>query len=202
MDRTVLIVMLKSPEAGKVKTRLAAAVGTTAALRIYEELLRITLKHVAATNLDVWVALAGEEVPAGWDDVATGIIQQRGYDLGERMTHAVQEVLQQGYERWLILGGDCPMNTEENLKQAAERLRTHTGVIGGTEDGGYYLLGMHGFDAAIFDGIAWGTDQVYAQTMAQISAKGWHFVNLPVLRDVDTIDDLYGNHLGHLLPES
>ncbi len=202
MDRTVLIVMLKSPEVGKVKTRLAASVGATAALRIYEELLRITLQHVTATNLDVWVALAGDELPAGWDGLATGIIQQRGNDLGERMTHAVQEVLQQGYDSWLILGGDCPNNNGENIMRAADLLRSHVGVIGGTEDGGYYMLGMRGFEVALFDGIAWGTDKVYAQTQEQIAAKGWHFVNLPVLRDVDTIDDLYANHLGYLLPES
>lgn len=184
-----LIIFIKNPQLGKVKTRLAATMGDELALRIYTALLdrirQVTEPLPVAKYLFYSDFIEGNDAwrPAHF----TKKLQHNG-DLGERMSKAFDEILRQ-HQRAVIVGSDVPGITPAILHEAFEKLATHDFTIGGTDDGGYYLLGMSTFEPAVFEGIEWSTASVFSQTMEVIGRLGKTCHQLPVLADIDYEDD-------------
>lgn len=191
MNTTRLIIFVKNPIAGKVKTRLAKVVGIEKAKNIYIELLEKTNAITRQLSSDKAVYYADyinkEDL---WDH---GIYQkclQDGVDLGERMANAFSESFAMGYTRAIIIGSDCYQLDKETIEQGFRVLKEHDVVLGPTYDGGYYMIGMKENQAALFKDKAWSTDKVYSQTVASCEAEKLSYNILKMLSDVDEYEDL------------
>jgi rSAM/selenodomain-associated transferase 1 len=191
-----VLVFVRAPEAGRVKTRLAAAIGAEAALRIYRRLAEHTLREAAALAGDgvqlrvhYTPADAGDAVRA-WLGAGPAYLSQAEGDLGVRMEDAFARAFADGADQVVIVGSDLPALSASLLRRAFGLLDAHPAVIGPARDGGYYLLGLTGPVAGIFHGIAWSTPRVLAATLERFRAAGIHPPLLEELADVDEVEDL------------
>lgn len=190
-SEALLLIFIKNAQLGKVKTRLAASVGDKKALEVYQKLLAKTHQATSSLSCDrqIWYSNFIEEE----DQWASGDYKkclQQGDDLGDRMKNAFRRAFEEGYQRVVIIGSDCPEINPHILRQAFTRLSEQDVVIGPSRDGGYYLLGMSSFYGALFGGIEWSTPAVFEQTKARIKELGLSWETLPMLNDIDTVEDL------------
>lgn len=182
----LLIIFIKNPEKGKVKTRLAETVGAEKALEIYHKLVDYTYSVVEPVDADkeIWFSrFIPDENGLGGGKFNKKL--QEGKNLGERMSKAFQEAFEKDYEKVVIVGSDCAELTTDIIREAYKRLDDHDLVIGPAEDGGYYLLGMNRFQAQLFEGLPWSTDGVLSQTLAIADELSLKVHLLPELNDVD-----------------
>jgi hypothetical protein len=120
------------------------------------------------------------------------------------MSNAVNKAFQ--YYRYVVLiGVDCPEMSKQYLEEAIRYLyEGNDAVLGPAEDGGYVLLGLRNTAACLFDGLAWGTDEVLHKTRKCMMSIGWKWRELPELWDVDRPKDLERlkmlAHKGYALP--
>ena len=189
-----LAVLAKAPRPGQVKTRLAPALGAAGAARLQRRLLLRTLAVARASGLglQLWGAPAEARFFRALAR-ATGLpcrAQPEG-DMGQRM-HAVFEAHSRETARPLLLiGSDCPVFSPDHLRQAAQRLLAgDTAVFTPAEDGGYVLVGLQRPQPSLFEGVAWSTPEVMAQTRERLQGLGLRWSVLPTLWDLDTPADL------------
>lgn len=196
-EKELLIIFTKVPELGKAKTRLAADIGDEQALEVYRQLLAHTRRITLPLSQDKVVyytpyIATDDQWEAGEFHKA---LQPEG-DLGKRMRFAFAEGFTQGYSRICIIGTDCLDLTTEYVNQAFETLREHDVVLGPSQDGGYYLLGMNRLHPQLFANKNWSTESVADDTRRDIEQQNLSLKELPVLNDIDTIDDLKQSPLG------
>ncbi len=188
--KEALIIFVRHPELGKVKTRLAKTVGDENALDIYRQLLQHT--HAVTFDLpcDKYVYYA-DSIPEQdlWENESYYKSTQHGSTLGERMLHAFTEVFSKGYTAVQIIGSDCATLTTTIVQQGFSSLAKNDIVIGPSKDGGYYLLGMQKSHAKIFTNKVWSTDTVLQQTIDDIQQLSLSHTLLPILTDIDTEAD-------------
>ena len=195
LRRTRIVIFAKAPVPGKVKTRLIAALGQGGAARLAQEMLRATIAEAEATGLTVELCASPHPSSTDWQPHLPTIhaTDQGEGDLGARLARAAARVIEAG-ENILLIGTDCPELTSGRLSAAAEALGTHEATIHPAFDGGYALLGLARYDRSIFEGIAWSSASVAADTIARIEALGWSLHVRETLRDIDEPEDL--THLG------
>jgi rSAM/selenodomain-associated transferase 1 len=186
--KEALIIFVRSPELGKVKTRLAAQIGKDNALLVYKKLLTHTKSVAAALPCDVFIFAADALQDEQWNKFI--IEQQSGDDLGKKMLHAFKTVFEKGYKKSVIIGSDCPELSASHVKQAFKILDDTDIVIGPAKDGGYYLLGMKKIYKALFQINTWSTATVFDETIASINASQLSYKELEALTDVDEEKDL------------
>lgn len=191
MSAKEVLIFARTPELGKVKTRLAADVGDAAALALYQRLLAHTCDTVTRSGFPARVHLAGPMPERDlWSDAGFRRYPQADGDLGARMSAAFANAFADGVRSVVIVGTDCPGLRADHLHLAMTALETHEAVVGPADDGGYWLLGLTSPVRAIFENKAWSTDSVLRETLADFKALGMGVVRLETLRDVDTVDDL------------
>tara|TARA_Y100000385_G_scaffold171793_1_gene177923 strand:+ start:93 stop:713 length:621 start_codon:yes stop_codon:yes gene_type:complete len=189
MNNNLIIVFVRTPEPGKVKTRLARSIGDQSALNIY----KILLKHTAAVLRDLSfdkVVYFSEKIDNNdfWENSLFEKKLQKGADLGERMHHAFDTAFNKGYKKVLIIGSDLFDLTSSLITSAFEALETYDISIGPSLDGGYYLLGMKKLQPEVFKNKKWGTDSVLENTLQDL--KKQKIKLLKALNDIDTLEDL------------
>ena len=186
----VLLLFIKNPELGKAKTRIAKDLGDEAALAIYEELLEEMRLITAATPVrrQLWYSSFVDEND-GWDADMFEKKRQKGNDLGERLENAFNDAFEQGAQKAVVIGSDCPYFSADDLLYAFEALEKTDAVVGPTFDGGYYLLGMKQFLPGVFKDIAWSTETVFEETLKQLGAAGLSCTVLKKLHDIDHAED-------------
>ena len=189
MNNNLIIVFVRSPELGKVKTRLARSIGDQSALNIY----KILLKHTAAVLRDLSfdkVVYFSQKIDNNdlWENSLFEKKLQKGADLGERMHHAFDTAFNKGYKKVLIIGSDLFDLTSSIITSAFEALETYDISIGPSLDGGYYLLGMKKLQPEVFKNKKWGTDSVLEHTLQDL--KKQKIKLLKSLNDIDTLEDL------------
>jgi rSAM/selenodomain-associated transferase 1 len=118
------------------------------------------------------------------------IWEQVGDDLGGRMAQAFQSALGSPYQSAIIIGTDIPGITASLITTASKSLQDHDMVLGPTVDGGYYLIGLRAPVPELFEHIPWSTDTVFSLTQEKAKAMGLSLKILPMLPDLDTIEDL------------
>lgn len=191
MKNAALIVFLRSPELGRVKTRLAATVGDARALQVYKALLHHSLEQASSLSCSkaAWYA---DGIPSPDISKPYGFTAhtQQGDDLGDRMEHAFLTAFEAGHGPVVIVGTDCPGISEQLLRDAFVALDQHDAVIGPARDGGYWLLGLKRMTPAVFTGKTWSSDSVRSDTIADLDRLGLSYTLLPELIDVDTEQDL------------
>ena len=176
--------------AGKVKTRLAAAIGDEKATAIYRELVNHTIRVASKVNAEKIIFLS-EDTGKNFAEVkGFNTSLQKGNDLGERMRNAFDELFQEGYEQAVLIGSDCPAISPPILEKAFEELDQSDIVIGPAEDGGYYLIGMKRLYAELFENMKWSNQDVFSTTQARCEQFKLTVVLLPILPDVDEERDL------------
>ena len=184
-----LLIFIKNPEKGKVKTRLAKDAGDDRALAIYLELLRHTRE--IAEGLDVQRHLFYSSFIDTADDWSAAAFQKKVQEeggLGHRMKEAFRQAFQSA-SKVVIIGSDCASLTKEIVEQAFAALEKYDCVVGPAIDGGYYLLGMRSFQPSILDLEEWSTQEVFAETKQKIEALGASYHCLPTLSDIDYLED-------------
>lgn len=189
MTTNALIIFIRNPELGKVKTRLANDLGQEEALRIYLKLLGHTRKVAQSIRMDRYLFYSNSiDRRDAWPEPDFKKFLQTSGDLGERMLQAFQQALADS-DAAVIVGSDCPGLNTSILETAFEQLNHHDFVIGPAMDGGYYLLGMKKIASSLFLNINWSTDQVFATTTGRMKALGATYYVLPTLSDIDYATD-------------
>jgi rSAM/selenodomain-associated transferase 1 len=126
---------------------------------------------------------------AAWFPEATCVPQQ-GADLGARMAAATEWAFAQGATTAIVVGTDAPELSREHVALALEALTRAHVAIGPAADGGYYLIGLRRPAPALFERIPWSTPDVLTQTLARAEELGLTVAPLPLLADIDTVEDL------------
>lgn len=190
-----LLVFVRHPERGKVKTRLAEGIGEAGALATYENMLAATLvlAHAQARRgrtVKIWMDPTDrlEAFRHSWGRDLDCRPQPQG-SLGERLVAAEAEARREGASRVVLIGSDCPALAEAHLDRAFEALSRIPAVLGPALDGGYYLIGLAREIPGVFEGIPWSTPEVLAKTMERLERSGIHPELLETLSDVDEAED-------------
>lgn len=195
------VVFAKEPVPGAVKTRLSPPLTPEEAAGLYRGFVRDVCAAVARASAPgdrrvlaapggAGAFLAAVAAEHGFETAA-----QAGPDLGARMRAALSGELATGARSVVLVGSDSPTLPVELLQEAARRLEaTPAGaaaaVIGPSGDGGYWLVGCAGAVPDLFDGIAWSTRDVLAETIARAARAQVDLGLLPFWYDVDDIADL------------
>ena len=188
MKKEVVLIFQKNEVLGKVKTRLAAGVGEEQALEIYRQLLDKTYLALRDISFSITTYFS-EFIPENPIHSAENKLVQLGQDLGERMKNAFAENFESGMEKVVLIGTDCPSLEGIHLSQAFEALDQSDLVLGPARDGGYYMIGMKRRADFLFEGITWSTELVLSQTLALAAEQCLQTSLLPVLEDIDTLED-------------
>lgn len=191
MDGAELIIFIRNPVAGQVKTRIARSIGDEKALEIYRHLLDLTREATMPTNCIKHLFYSDRTEDDVWHPHTFSKHVQQGETLGERMKNALDVILSNGAEKAIIIGSDCPELTTGIIEDAFVQLDRKDVVIGPAKDGGYYLLGMKKTLPFLFDDKEWGTDSVFEDTIVDLMENRLSYARLPTLSDVDTIYDLH-----------
>jgi hypothetical protein len=194
LSTTALVIFVRNPVSGQVKTRLAKDVGNERALAIYLQLLRHTLEITRSLSFRKFIYYADEVSDYDlWSVPGYTKRKQYGNDLGERMLNSFKERFDQGFTRIIIIGSDCLQLKTETLEEAIALLESNAAVIGPASDGGYYLLGLTKFYPDLFTNKPWSTDQVFAKTIDDFVNQGISYALLEELSDIDDGTDLEEN---------
>jgi len=193
-----LIIFTRYPEPGKAKTRLIPVLGKEGAANLHrlmaQRMIANALSLQKSRQLSVAIHYTGSSEQLMQDWLGTDMIycQQSGGDLGARMSAALQKSLDFGIDKVVIIGTDCPKLKLEIIAKAFDELSDQDLVLGPAKDGGYYLIGLCRIMPELFDGIKWGTSEVFADTLAIAQKLNLSIAVLPILADIDRPEDLLG----------
>jgi rSAM/selenodomain-associated transferase 1 len=186
-----LIIFVKAPRDGEVKTRLAQSIGAERACAAYRELVTHVLgvgekfgRAELRFSPDDAVAEITPWLRPSWTSQAQG-----DGDLGARMHRAFTDAFARGAERVVIIGSDCVEIETRDLRTAFRELKTHDVVVGPATDGGYWLIGLRAPQPEIFREIVWSSEQVFGQTLQRAKSLRLKSQLLRILNDVDTGED-------------
>jgi len=189
-QKQLLLIFVKNPLPGKVKTRLARHIGNEGAVKAYHKLLNITKNAALNANCESR-AYYGDFVNREdlWSEPQFEKKLQKGNNLGQRMNNAFKTAFNDGYHKVVIIGSDCPEITGEIINRAFELMDSSEVVVGPAADGGYYLLGMRKYHN-LFEKKQWSTSSVLQDTVNDLEQKEISYQMLTVLSDLDTIEEL------------
>ena len=183
-----IVVFLKTPRPGYVKTRLAASLGDEEACSAYKQLAHHFLNKLSDYQ-DVELRFApddaAEEITPFLKSSHWTLKPQGGGDLGQRMLRAMEECFEDS-DAILIFGTDCPYIDSFDLGAALEAIQSSDVVLGPAKDGGYWTIGLSQPQSALFEGISWSTDQVLKQTLERAKQRA---LNYRLLRELEDVDD-------------
>tara|TARA_B110000967_G_scaffold205228_1_gene249319 strand:+ start:119 stop:727 length:609 start_codon:yes stop_codon:yes gene_type:complete len=189
MTKNLIIVFVRNPELGKVKTRLSKTIGDQGALKTYILLLKHTesVLHKVSSEKVVYYS---EKIQKNdlWNDARYQKKLQKGVDLGARMQNAFDTAFKDSYEKVVIVGSDLFDLRASHIENAFKYLENYDVVLGPSLDGGYYLLGMKKLHSAVFKNKQWGTDTVFGSTIKNLNQQNVKL--LEALNDIDTFEDL------------
>ena len=194
--RKTLILFMRYPIAGKVKTRLIPALGAEGAAALHRRLVLRTLRMAkeacrsVPAELEVHFDGSGEQEISHWLGDKVRFVPQCSGDLGDRMSRAFAESFCSGSMATVIIGSDCPSLTPKILVEAFARLTETPAVLGPAQDGGYYLIGLDRPMPELFRGVAWGTDRVLVDSLAALEQRRCRPALLKPLADIDRPEDL------------
>ena len=194
-ERLSLLIFAKSPEPGQVKTRIAQTVGPDQAAAIYAEMLELILRESAAE--DEWerhIFISPESDADYFHRRGMKTRLQRGNNIGERMANAFLDSSHHASGKIVLIGSDIPSLTRADITAAFERLASDPAVIGPSEDGGFYLLGLLEEHAPTVSRllrkpIPWSTPEVLAEVEKHCRDYQLTLGYLPPKTDIDTYED-------------
>ncbi|MFH2091492.1 MAG: TIGR04282 family arsenosugar biosynthesis glycosyltransferase [Pseudomonadota bacterium] len=194
MSPLAVILFLRVPEKGLVKTRLSRGLDEHFVLELYKAFVQdalVVLQSFESRFLFFWPPGKKQRLVQWLGDDYT-FMGQYGDTIGEKMANAFEVVFEKGFEQILLIGTDIPEISEEILIRAGQALGRTDAVIGPCRDGGYYLIGFtkSAFSKRSFQGINWSSSKVLVQTMEALKKQSIQYELLDELDDIDTLDDL------------
>jgi len=196
MSKELLIVFVKNIKLGKVKTRLAKAIGDEGAFQVYKHLVELTEKAIEGVNTTKHVYFSDSIIDEKWQKTSKFV--QKGADLGEKMKNSFKNGQKQGFSKIVLIGSDLPKISPEIIQKGFDELEKNEVVFGPAEDGGYYLVGMTKAHFCIFENKVWSTDSLLEETLAELNEKKIQYSLLEMLNDIDTVEDLRKSELNEL----
>lgn len=188
--KPALILMSKAPVAGKTKTRLQEKFSAKQSARIHLACLRDLHNSLKGGYFTAYLFYQGDRkaFPSELTDQFV-FYPQRGKDLGERLSNAFQYCFNK-HEAVIAIGSDCPYVSLDTIATAVSALKVNDVVLGPSNDGGYYLLGISRFYQELFQGITWGSETVLRETIRIVTERGLRYKILPEQVDLDTFTDV------------
>ena len=186
-----LAVMAKAPRVGKVKTRLSPPLTLDESAALNIQFLRDTTENIAnvagGAGLISYTPVGDEGLFDGLLPETFALVPQRGDGFGERLLAAAEDILAIGYGAVCLIDSDSPTVPVAAYEQAVEALRRPGDrvILGPSDDGGYYLIGMKRAHREPFERITWSTGSVLEETLERCAAAGLEVVLLPTWYDVD-----------------
>ena len=190
-----LVIFVRFPGQGQVKSRLAKDLGAEAATNLYrcfvEDLLERFSKEAYRLRIAFYPADKEQETREMLGDEFS-YIAQTGEDLGERMKLAFLRCFREGAQSVVLIGSDIPDLPARIIDEAFRALDKYGAVIGPSVDGGYYLIGFQRdtLNGDVFSGLLWGTERVFQETMNLLQMAGSPVHVLPFWRDIDKHEDI------------
>ena len=199
MEKSAIIILIRNPVLGCVKTRLAKEIGNFNALKIYKYMLNYT-RNITSCISSARLLFYSDFIDFNddWEDKIYKKYLQSGSNFGEKMLNAFNIALAQ-HELAVIIGSDCVELTSTIINMAFDKLKNFDVVIGPAKDGGYYLMGLKNAYPQLFQDKNWSTDSVLSETIGTVKDLDLTYYLLPVLGDIDTIQDLQASKLYHQL---
>jgi hypothetical protein len=197
MRADALVVMLRSPEPGAVKTRLCPPLAPDEAVGLYKALVKDTFRNISLVdNADLFAAVTQPLSSKTIADIIphkVAVTIQEGDDLGERLYNIFKSLFLRKYSRIAVIGSDSPDLPTAYIDDAFSRLRLNQGsvVLGPALDGGYYLIGMDSLRKEPFEGVAWGTASVLSETLSTLESAKIDTTLLNAWYDIDLPQDLF-----------
>ena len=194
-DAGCVMLFVKAPRPGRVKTRLTGALDPYRVCRLYQCFVEDLFCRLQSAGHPLQIhyhpAFARRSMEA-WLGRGHHFQPQAGAHLGRRMANAFDLLFNAGWQRGVLVGGDLPDLPGEFIHEAFTALKTRDAVIGPAQDGGYYLIGFNapGYEAGVFQGISWGTPAVFGQSLGRLRDAGRRVHLLPAWRDIDDEQDL------------
>lgn len=188
---TAIVVVVKAPVPGRVKTRMQPDLSARRAADLAAAMLADVTTAAQATDATVWWSYAGDRAmlatlrPSG-----VRLLAQVGDGLGARLAHAHSTLHEAGAERVLLVGADCPTVDTDVLRLAVVRLADHDVVLGPAGDGGYTVIGTRTCAPSLFSTVPMSTSHTGADTLAQAERLGLRTAVLDTRPDLDTVADL------------
>lgn len=189
-----LAVMTKAPQAGRVKTRLTPPLTPEEAAALNVCFLRDTAAAISRTaggkrarGIGVYTPVGAEAAYADILPKDFELVPQRGEAFGERLEAATEDLLQLGFDSLCLIDSDSPTVPADAFARAVEHLSAaeDSVVLGPSDDGGYYLIGLKKTHQRLFKGINWSTNLVLEQTIAAAREMELSVNLLPTWYDVD-----------------
>jgi hypothetical protein len=194
-DKRCVILFVKLPEKGRVKSRLAQHLNEDLVLRLYENMVLDTIDMLIKGRFPFRICFTPPDARdriVEWLGQGYRAFPQNGDDLGDRMENAFEHVFSGGAEDVLLIGSDIPGLTAAVMDEAFTALLKNDAVIGPAGDGGYYLIGFKkgSFEPNIFHDMIWSTKTIFRETMDRLHKASLKVQVLQELTDVDTVEDL------------
>ena len=210
--KRLLLIFLKEPIEGKVKTRLGKSVGDAEAVQIYRALVATLMAQLqwvsdchyrfcfapadAAEAMQFWLLphlnhkIDGRSVvPLEAEVPCVDFVPQVDGDLGDRMESAFQQGFDEGFSQVCAIGSDCPFLSDRWIESAYLSGKNTDVTLGPTPDGGYYLISMNAFSSAPFRDIPWSQEDTLSTTLAKLTEADLTTQLLPELSDIDHESD-------------
>jgi rSAM/selenodomain-associated transferase 1 len=187
-----LLVFLKYPVAGRVKTRLAASIGPERAATLYRQWIGLVFSRLQPLRDRVRIVACYDEAPrhafALWEPFADEWRPQSAGSLGRRLHDAFEMAHTRGGPV-VAIGTDCLELDAPAIQEALDLLAEKDVVFGPATDGGYYLVGNAKPLQGFFQGIPWSSPETLAAHLSLCRDRGWSVGLLPARRDIDTWED-------------
>ena len=186
-----VIVFAKPPLAGRVKTRLIPELGPELALNAHCEMVDLTLKKVVQLDCSssLWLSENSQEGASWGQKYSLPVEVQRSGDLGTKMVDAISKRLAASPVKVVLIGSDCPILSQEDIRDSFLWLDQCDVVILPCEDGGYGLIGMKQTHAELFSEISWGTPKVTSETLDRARNSN---LSVKCGREIWDVDDIEG----------
>jgi uncharacterized protein len=194
LQENALMIFIKAPRLGEIKTRLQPELSPAASLKIFKAMGKDLVDRFSRSEyfdlfIQYWPGDALWEMQS-WLGANLNYIPQRGSDLGEKLKNAFSASFRRSYQKVCIIGSDLPTIAVPDILEAIEKLDSFDVILGPAMDGGYFLVALKEFHPQIFENIDWSTDAVLEQTMLRITEQKLSAYRMAVQRDVDTYDDV------------
>ncbi len=190
-----IVLFTKAPIPGEVKTRLTPHLTAIEAANLHEAFVRDTVSFLSELEgTEKYIACHPDGADPFFEKLKQAFrvksIDQGEGDLGDRLKRVLGKLSSEGFDEIVVVGSDSPTLPPERIGAAFNRLAESRLVLGPSLDGGYYLIGFSGGLPEVFDGISWGTETVFEETVRCAEKKDYSCAVLPYWYDVDTIQEL------------